>query len=325
MMNKYPLISIIVPVYNAEKYLNRCIDSILKQNYKNIELILVDDCSVDESAKICDYYLKKDSRIKYFKQDKNSGQASTRNLGIKYATGDFITFVDNDDTVDEQIYVNLITNAKKYNLDIVGCGTMMVYEDKKVNKFEGKKSGIIDSKEIIDNILFQTKYEWGTVWNKLFSKNIKKDLKFIENKEYEDYYLMIKLCLNNEKIYFDSRPLYNWYQRKNSQSKRGYHKGLKTFDDILEEIRNLFKNREDEDLFLEKLAYFEFVIRSKNIFSMWKSKNVSKKEMMKEFEKVKILKHKVFTMKNIYKSKKIYLYYYVDLFLLNILSFQKNN
>lgn len=322
-MIKEPKISIIVPVYNGELFLDRCIKSILEQDYQNIELILVDDCSKDNSKTICEKYKSIDKRVKYYRNDINKGQASTRNIGISYSTGDYITFVDNDDTIPKDMYMRLITLANETNLNIVGCGTNMVYEDHSVDKFEGMKSGIVDSYDVIYNILYQTRFEWGTVWNKLFSKRIKKDLIFLENKEYEDYYLMIKLCLNNRKIYFDNSIKYNWYQRSTSQSKRGYHKGLNSFDDICEEIKKIFKKVENNIELMDGLKYFEFVIRAKMVYLMWKNKNIKKKEILNQINKVKKLKKDVFKIKNCYVSRKKYIYYSANLIIEKLLLFRK--
>lgn len=114
-------VSIIVPVYNSEKYLTQCIDSILNQTYKNIELILVDDCSPDKSFEICNDFAKKDSRIRYFKKEKNEGVSEARNFGIQKAKGDYVCFVDGDDFVEIDYVKKLLNKAEKDNLDLTFC------------------------------------------------------------------------------------------------------------------------------------------------------------------------------------------------------------
>src|SRR5699024_8688641 len=111
-------ISVIVPVYNAEKYLHRCIKSILDQTYKNLEIILVDDGSIDTSGKICDYYDHKDERIKVIHKE-NGGQSSARNTGLTIASGDYVSFVDSDDWIVEDIYEYCINLIKTTNCDVV--------------------------------------------------------------------------------------------------------------------------------------------------------------------------------------------------------------
>lgn len=117
-----PLLSIIVPVYNAHEYLRRCVESILHQTYYNLELILVDDGSTDGSGEICDSY-QKDKRVRVF-HSPNKGQASARNLGLSKSQGQYITFVDDDDWIDKDMYEKLIAFAIKFGTKITGCATL---------------------------------------------------------------------------------------------------------------------------------------------------------------------------------------------------------
>lgn len=125
------LISIIVPVYNVEKYLNKCIDSIINQTYKNIEIILVDDGSTDNSGKICDEYLLRDSRIKVIHKN-NGGLSSARNEGINISSGEYIGFVDSDDWVEPNMYEEMYKKILYSNADIVDCGYWKEYENKSI-------------------------------------------------------------------------------------------------------------------------------------------------------------------------------------------------
>ena len=121
------LISIVVAVYNVEKYISACIDSLLAQNYANVEIILVDDGSTDHSGEICDSYSKRDKRIKVIHKE-NGGLSSARNVGIEMANGSLIGFVDGDDTVEKEMYEQLYTNMISTNSDISICGRYYVYE-----------------------------------------------------------------------------------------------------------------------------------------------------------------------------------------------------
>ena len=125
-------LSIIVPVYNSEKFLNKCINSLINQTIKNIEIILINDGSSDNSLNICNEFAKKDSRIKVFSQE-NSGQATARNVGLDNATGEYITFTDADDWVDPDYYEKLLNTALNHNAD-VACASI-IRERKNSNKY----------------------------------------------------------------------------------------------------------------------------------------------------------------------------------------------
>ena len=133
------LISVIVPVYNSEKYVNRCIDSILNQTYENLEVILIDDGSSDGSLKICESWAEKDNRIKILKQ-KNSGVSSARNLGIENASGDYVAFVDNDDWLRPEMYETMLSLAEKEKSDVTVCKFINV--DEKYNRIKIKESNL---------------------------------------------------------------------------------------------------------------------------------------------------------------------------------------
>lgn len=130
---KEDLISIIVPVYKVENYLSKCLDSMICQTYKNIEIILVDDGSPDNSGKICDDYAKKDSRIKVIHKE-NGGLSDARNAGLKIATGKYIGFVDSDDYISVEMYEKLYNQAKKEDADIACCNYYRVKMEKNLIK-----------------------------------------------------------------------------------------------------------------------------------------------------------------------------------------------
>ena len=136
------LISIIVPIYKVEIYLRKCIDSIVNQTYKNIEILLIDDGSPDNCGIICDEYAKKDERIKVIHKE-NGGLSDARNYGIEASTGDYIIFIDSDDYVSESMCENLLICALENNADIVSCNFKEIYIDnnrEKINKQSIKKS-----------------------------------------------------------------------------------------------------------------------------------------------------------------------------------------
>ncbi len=169
------LVSIIVPVYNAEKFLKRCIESILRQSYKNIEVILINDGSTDKSGEICDYYSSKDKRVKVIHQ-KNSGPSVTRNKGIDIAKGKYIQFVDSDDYVEYNM-TELLINEMKNNIDIVLCGYRKLHKNDKgklIIKNSNTYKKINISKDEFMNMfgkLFKD-YYINYIWNKLYITDI---------------------------------------------------------------------------------------------------------------------------------------------------------
>lgn len=217
-----PLISIIIPVYNAEKYLTACLDSICNQTYRNLQVIIVDDGSTDRSGIICNEYAVNDERFEVYHQV-NAGQATARNEALKRASGEWIGFVDDDDIIEPTMYENLLNNALENRVLISGCATKTVKEKgESYNTFVDLDSGIYDSEYFILAILYQTKHAWGAMWNKIWHKSLKSQLFFPDGMQLEDYWVSLKAYNLNEKVYFDKRPMYCWYNRVSSQSHREF-------------------------------------------------------------------------------------------------------
>lgn len=154
---KYPLISVIVPVYNVEKYIRRCVDSIIGQTYKNLEILLIDDGSSDLSGEICDEYAEGDMRVKTFHK-KNGGQASARNVGLENANGEYIGFVDSDDWIEKDTYsycIDLIKN-KNCKVDVVQFGISCVKDEKEQPKVRKEKISRYENKDILNFLMIQS-------------------------------------------------------------------------------------------------------------------------------------------------------------------------
>lgn len=168
-------VSIIVPVYNTEQYLEECLDSIQKQSYKNIEVILVDDGSKDQSGAICDRYAAADDRFVVL-HNTNHGVSYSRNHGLKVATGEYICFVDSDDMVDENYVQFLLDAAQKYQADVVCCSMVRFYEDgqrEEVHLWE--KDRCFSTNEIFDYAAGKEKTFVGYVWGKIYTARIIKE------------------------------------------------------------------------------------------------------------------------------------------------------
>lgn len=247
------LISIIVPVYNAEKYLNECIESVLKQTYNNFELLLIDDGSNDSSSKICDDYANQDERVKVVHKQ-NAGVSAARNTGLDIAKGEYITFIDSDDFVHEDYLKKLHSRLFGDNADLVFC---------KFAYFEGTQ--IKASKEKLPKLLlinndynfmrfvrrffsFGKKNLFGGVWRVLYKREIVEGLTFnSEIKVSEDLVFLIKALLKSKRVGFENTVLYFYRQLASSVSKSYKSNFLKSQTALCYEINNIFadlKNRQ---------------------------------------------------------------------------------
>ena len=210
-----PLISVIIPVYKVEKYLKKCVDSVINQTYDNLEIILVDDGSPDNCPKMCDEYAKKDKRIKVIHKE-NGGVGSARNKGIEKSTGDYITFVDSDDWIEKEFIHEMLDIANKYKVDYVTCGYYRVYESKKEIINGNLEEIVIDSKEYVNKLL-NVQNGYGFVHMKLIKKTKISNLRFEEKLVVgEDALFNIQLCKNIDRIVIYKKPLYNYYFNANS-------------------------------------------------------------------------------------------------------------
>lgn len=240
-MNKCKL-SIIVPVYGVEKYIDKCLNSLVKQSLKEIEVIVVNDGTKDNSQKIIDKYVKKypDKIKSYIKE--NGGQGSARNYGLKKATGEYIGYVDSDDFVEKDMYKKLYNKAKENNYDIVVCGNYNVsedYQNKNIDTF------INNYNTDLEKIFFGKM----AVWNKIYKRDIliKNKLEFKEKVWYEDLAFSLKAIMNSNTFAFIDEPLYDYLIREgstmnNSNVQRNLEI-LDAFNDILSYIKH---NKKEE-------------------------------------------------------------------------------
>lgn len=206
-------ISVIIPVYNSEKYLSKCLESVLKQTYKNIEIILIDDGSTDESGLICDDYSNKDERIRVIHTE-NVGVSHARNVGLENATGDLISFIDSDDELENNMFEVLVNIKQKYNADMSHCGYKRVDEfGNFIKNVCGTHAVLIqDNVETITNMLGGV-YFTGGLWNKLYSYSVVKNIRFAEElKNNEDILFNVLAIQNCRKIVFIDECKYIYYE-----------------------------------------------------------------------------------------------------------------
>lgn len=239
-------ISVIVPVYNAEKYLEKCLDSLVNQTLKDIEIIVVNDGSTDGSEKILSKYKNK---IKIIHQ-KNSGVASARNNGMSVARGEYIAFVDSDDWVDKDMFLKLYQKAKANDMDVVECNFKYVF-----NNYE--KNGVIDLKNDINNYDNIKKYfvnMFPVIWNKIYKKDILKNITFKDGVWAEDVEFLYRILPNIKTIGIISDKLYYYYQREMSES-RHFDKRIYNYIDNFNGIVEYYKESNLYDKYYKELEY----------------------------------------------------------------------
>ena len=210
-------ISVIIPVFNVEKYLNNCINSIVNQTYKNLEIILVDDGSTDSSGELCDNWALKDNRIIVIHQ-KNSGVSVARNVGLKASTGNFISFIDSDDEIECDMYSFLIDLILTYNSDISHCGYKRLNERGEVIKeCSGTHKIMIHTYIKAISNMIEGKYFSGSLWNKLYKKKTIGNCFFEKRlKNNEDILFNVMVFQRAHKIVFGDETKYCYYERKSS-------------------------------------------------------------------------------------------------------------
>ena len=217
------LVSVIVPVYNVEKYLKRCLESIINQTYRELEIILVDDGSKDESGKICEQYGKIDKRIKIIHKE-NGGLSSARNVGLADAKGKYISFVDSDDWIAKDMYEYMVGLIEKNEAEAVQCNFIQTNGSKVIIN-EPEDIHIYTNKDICQFYMeFSTKTGSYSVWKFLYKKEVLKDIKFREGKINEDIDYNYKVLARCKKIIVSNQVKYFYYQEGISLSTGGLKK-----------------------------------------------------------------------------------------------------
>ena len=208
-------ISIIVPVYNVENYLKECLDSILAQTYKNIQVLLVDDGSKDNSGKIAQEYAAKDSRLRYIYQD-NKGLSGARNTGIKKADGEYIAVVDSDDWVEPDYIETMLKTALEKDADVTVCGFVKESKEPKELRIENRAYSRTSAMGVLSNIFTDEYLVMNVAWNKLYKKNIFDKVQYAEGKLHEDEYTIHRVIDQADLICTIDKVLYHYRLRDDS-------------------------------------------------------------------------------------------------------------
>lgn len=308
-MNKK--ISVIVAVYNTEKYLDRCIESLLNQTYKNIELVIVEDCSTDSSRKLLKKY-KENKNIKVFYNRKNRGLSYSRNYGLKKSTGDFIGYIDSDDYVEPDYYEKLMSSIKDNKSDIAICDIKLV--DEQTNKIQRCKcyANDFDVYSVVNNGFA------ASACNKLFKrKNIEK-YPFAEGKVNEDIAVVIPTVIQAKKISY-ADTCYFYVQRGGSiQNSKFSDKRFDIFDGVKTTLERI-KNEQDYEFYKNAIVYDQLILLL--MFAIPKERNFIKRyKFLKKFNELskdyKITKNTNY-LEYLENSKRINQIYYKNLVSLN--------
>lgn len=269
-------ISVIVPIYNTEKYIGKCLESIKKQTYKNLEIILVNDGSIDKSEEICKSYIEKDKRFTYYLTS-NYGVSHARNFGLDKATGKYIMFIDSDDWLENNMIEILYKELIEKKCDIAVCDYFINFKELQIEHNKLNEEKIINEKNIMLEFLFDSELYGGYLWNKLIKKSIIKDIRFNEKiKIEEDVDFLCQIFENvNSIIYLPQKKLYHYVKRNESAVNFNY--SLKDLTKLLALEKKMKIKDEYQIKNLEKLEYEYYVIASQARYILRKYKIYDKK------------------------------------------------
>ena len=273
------LITIALPVYNVENYLKRCMDSVLCQTYQNLEIILVDDGSVDGSGKMCDEYAKKDKRVKVIHKE-NGGLSSARNAAIEIAKGEYITFVDTDDWIEPTYVEELYDAIKKYDCDMSICGFAQIFENGEIFSKEHVEQVKVVREDPL-TVFYGKTYIGHYSWAKLYKKDLFKDVRFPLGIYNQDTYVVSHICNNVKKgIVIIPSTLYNYIRLRTGGATK----------EVSEKSFNLLvAKRHNAEVISKDFCNYSFVCRDLfyayiNLYRKIRKRKDLVKKMNKEFK-----------------------------------------
>ena len=241
-------VSVIVPVYNVYEYLDKCLNSLVNQTLKDIEIIVVNDGSPDNSKEIISRYAKEyPNKIKAYKKE-NGGLSDARNYGIKKATGEYIAFVDSDDYVDINMYEKMYNKAKSGNFDMVVCDLNYVYEDKIVRAYSNIKNDTTNIKKAMLNI-------YPAAWNKIFKRKFFSNVEFKKKIWFEDVEFLYRLLPQIKTIGSLAEPFYQYVQREGSITRK---QDMRIYN-YIDNLNGVIAYYEDNNLYLKYQKELEYV------------------------------------------------------------------
>ncbi|MGM5693734.1 glycosyltransferase family 2 protein [Streptococcus suis] len=282
------IVSIIVPIYNVEKYLSKCIESILKQTYEDIEILLVNDGSTDNSEFICLEFANKDNRIRYFKKE-NGGLSDARNYGIDRAKGNYLVFVDSDDFLESEFVEQLFRAIVRENAMVAITGYDRVDAQGHFLRTErlSTNKSILAGRDICKKMLEAEGHRFVVVWNKLYKKELFDCHRFENGKLHEDEYFTYRLLYDLEKVAIVQDCLYHYVERENSitTSNMTEHR-FRCLIEFQNERMCFYKNIGDREVLLEcYYSFLRFAIWFSYKYKQWMTVK-QKKFLQKQYRKV---------------------------------------
>lgn len=299
---KMSKVSIIVPIYNVEKYIKRCLDSIINQTLKDIEIILIDDGSKDTSGSICDEYASQDNRISVIHKE-NGGLSDARNTGVKRATSDYVLFVDSDDYIKENMVERLYELLVDHQVDMSVCGVYNVYSSGEKAQCDVLEEFQCDNITAFGHIMVGEKIP-GTICNKLIKREIAQELLFPVGRLYEDAFYTTQLMQRVKSVVVTTEPMYYYFHRVGSITTTVFKKKdmdiVLAYEENLKVIKEKFPKIVEQANFRLDWAYFTVLDR---MLQLDNYKSLEDYRMV-----VKHLKKNVWAIvksKYFYKSRKI--------------------
>ena len=238
------LLSVIIPIYNVEPYLARCMESIVNQTYKNLEIIMVDDGSPDNCPELCDQWQRRDNRIRVIHK-KNGGLSDARNMGLSIATGEYIAFVDSDDFVDLDMYRSMIDALERTGADISTCGRYLYRNSKITEKHTSKKEVELDKIEAIDELLRGGLIEESSC-DKVYKINLLDGVKFPVGEINEDLPIMPYVLERANKIVCTGKPFYYYCENPGSITHEAYNEKKRVVIKHVEEVSAYVERKHPE-------------------------------------------------------------------------------
>lgn len=283
------LLSVIVPVHNTERYLIDCLDSLVHQTYINLQIILIDDGSTDNSGKICDDYSQKDERVIVIHQ-KNQGAGAAKNVGLNIIMGEYFSLIDSDDFIDLKMFETMLRGMENKKIDIVQCCFYYYYKNCKYkNDYLFSRNHVLSSKRFLFELLYDWKY--AVFWNKLFRTSLLSEIRFPVGRKIDDEFFTYKLVCNANQILNIDNTLYYYRMRgssvmNDSDDEILIRDRIECFIERYYYVSNKFKKLSNIyyyklacfiQLFVDKLSDIDFIVSVKKQFSCSKVPYIKRK------------------------------------------------